>query len=78
MLMVIPLTHLTPGDSARIVWIASDDETRTKLADRGVTADAVITFRFRTPLLKLQAYGIRDSVFFLTRRNAGEIFVEEL
>lgn len=76
--MVIPLTHLTPGDSARIVWIASDDETRAKLADRGVAADAVITFRFQTPLLKLQAYGIHDSVFFLTRRNAGEIFVEEL
>lgn len=74
--MVIPLTHLTPGASGRIIWIASDEETRMKLAQRGVVADAVITFRFQTPLLRLHAYGICDSVFFLSRRDAGEIFVE--
>lgn len=74
--MVTPLTHLTPGASGRIVWIASDEDTRIKLAQRGVVADAVITFRFQTPIFKLHAYGIRDSVFFLSRRDAGEIFVE--
>jgi Fe2+ transport system protein FeoA len=76
-LMVTPLTHLDPGASGRIVWIAGDEATREMLAQRGVVADAVITFRYRTPVLKLQAYGILDSVFFLSRKNAGEIFVEE-
>lgn len=76
--MVMPLTYINPGEQARIVWVASEDAVKTQLLGRGIDTDAVIRYAFRIPLIRLSAYSIRDSVFFLSRSHAREIFVEKL
>lgn len=76
--MVTPLTYLNPGEQSRVVWIASADDAKQQLLTRGITEDAVIRYAFRIPLLNLSAYGVQDSVFFLSRKQAREIFVEKL
>lgn len=76
--MVTPLTYLNPGEQARVVWIASEKAVKAQLLERGIDTDAIIRYAFRLPLIHLSAYNIQDSVFFLSRSHAREIFVEKL
>ncbi len=60
-----------------MVWIASEKAVKTQLLERGISTDTIIRYAFRLPLIHLSAYSVQESVFFLSRSHAREIFVEK-
>lgn len=76
--MVLPLSHLKPGDQARVVWIASDSLMKERLSDLGFAPGETLSCVLRSSHYHMNAYLVRGAVIALRRENAGEVFAEIL
>lgn len=76
--MVMPLSHIKPGERVRIVWIASEDHMHQRLTDLGFTADELLSCVLKSHRGGMSAYLVQGAVIALRQENANEIFVEEL
>ncbi|MGL5434881.1 MAG: FeoA family protein [Lachnospiraceae bacterium] len=76
--MVIPLSQLNPGDSGRVIWLASSYLLKQRLLDLGFEPDEVLTCELQSSPHGMRAYRVRDSLIALRKENAAEIFVETL
>lgn len=74
--MVVPLSQLNAGEQARVVWIASEPDTVTRLTDLGFAPQEPVTCVIKGPERCMSAYLIRDSVIALRAANAAEILVK--
>ena len=76
--MVLPLTHMNPGESARIVWIASDPSFKQHLDNLGFCPQEIITCIQSCHRRRMSAYRVRGLTIALRRERANEIFAEIL
>lgn len=76
--MVLPLSHIKPGEHARIVWIASESLMKQRLLDLGFAPEETLSCVLKTAHGHMNAYLVRGAVIALRRENANEIFVELL
>ena len=76
--MVIPLNHISPGDRAEVVWIASEDGMSARLQDLGFVPREVISCVLKKGGRGMSAYLVRNAVIALRYANAREIFVRPL
>jgi len=74
--MVIPLSHIRPGERARIVWIASEPRTRQRLHDLGFAPNEELRCVFAAARGGMRAFQIQGAVIALRLATAGEIFAE--
>lgn len=77
-LMVLPLSYAKPGQQLRIIWIASEPQTRQRLAVFGFIPNETLTCVL-TPVCKgMGAYRVRGSLIALRWENINEIFATEI
>lgn len=76
--MVLPLSHISPGERARVVWVASESLMKQRLLDLGFAPEETLSCVLRTSRGHMSAYLVRGAVIALRRENANEIFVEIL
>ncbi|MBO5071319.1 MAG: ferrous iron transport protein A [Lachnospiraceae bacterium] len=76
--MVLPLSHLSPGDQGRIVWIASELHRRERLCDLGFLPGETLTCVLQDAHQHLKAYRVGGSLIALRQETANEIFAEIL
>ncbi|MDD3252950.1 MAG: FeoA family protein [Lachnospiraceae bacterium] len=74
--MVIPLSHIVPGERGRIVWLASDAHMKQRLIDLGFAPEESLSCVLKTPRGGMSAYLVQGAVIALRQENANEIFVE--
>ena len=72
--MVLPLSHMNPGESARIVWIASNPGFKQHLNNLGVCPQEILTCIQNSPRHSMSAYHIRSLTIALRRESANEMF----
>lgn len=76
--MVLPLSHLEPGEQGRIVWIASEPQLKHRLFYLGFLPEETLTCTFKGLRGYIRTYRIGDSLITLRKKTANEIFVEIL
>jgi len=76
--MVLPLSHIKPGEHARVVWVASESLMKQRLLDLGFAPEETLSCVLRSSHGHMNAYLVRGAVIALRRENANEIFVEIL
>lgn len=76
--MILPLSHLKPGESARVVWVASNPLMKQRLTDLGFASGETLSCVLRSSHGHMNAYLVRGAVIALRRENANEIFTEIL
>lgn len=74
--MVLPLTQIEPGETARVVWVASEKSMATRLADLGFIPGEDISCILKGRPGGMRAYLVRNAVIGLRELNSNEIFVE--
>ena len=72
----LTLDRLAPGESARVVSLASDGPERRRLMDLGLVPGAHIKASLRSPLGDPTAYEVRGTLIALRREQAARITVE--
>lgn len=76
--MVIPLNHISPGQRAEVVWIASEESMAARLNDLGFAPREVVSCVLKKGSRGMSAYLVRNAVIALRHGNAREIFVRPL
>ncbi len=76
MQQIIPLSAITPGETARVAEIRVEGALRRRLFDLGLIPDTLVSCRFIAPAGSPMAFTVRGAVIALRRRDAREIFVE--
>lgn len=76
--MVLPLSHIDPGQKARVVWLASEAHMKQRLLDLGFAPEEQIACVLKASRGGMSAYLVRGAVIALRRDNANEVFVELL
>ncbi len=76
--MVLPLSHIKPGEHVRVVWLASEAHMKQRLLDLGFAPNEHLSCVLKAPRNGMSAYLVRGAVIALRKKNAGEIFVEIL
>ena len=76
--MVLPLTQIEPGETARVVWVASEKSMATRLEDLGFTPGEDISCILKGRPGGMRAYLVRNAVIALRELNSNEIFVQTL
>lgn len=74
--MVIPLSHIKPGERCRVVWVASETHMKQRLADLGFAPDEFLSCVLKPHRGGMSAYLVQGAVIALRQENANEIFVE--
>lgn len=76
--MVMPLSHIKPGERGRIVWVASEDHMQQRLYDLGFRANESLSCVLKSHRGGMSAYLVQGAVIALRQENANEIFVEAI
>lgn len=74
--MVKPLSHIVPGEHARVVWVASGPDMKQRLIDLGFAPEEQLSCVLKAPRGGMSAYLVQGAVIALRQENASEIFVE--
>lgn len=74
--MVIPLSHIKPGERVRVVWVASETHMKQRLIDLGFAPDESLSCVLKPRRGGMSAYLVQGAVIALRQENANEIFVE--
>ncbi len=78
MFMVFPLSNITPGESAQIVFLANEDCMNGRLRELGFEAGAVVSCVSQRPKKNISAYQINHSTIALREDDSRFIFVRPL
>lgn len=76
--MVLPLNYMNPGESARIVWIASEPGFKQHLDNLGFCPQEILTCIQSPHRRRMGAYRVRGLTIALRCERANEIFAEIL
>lgn len=74
--MVLPLSQIDLGETAKVVWIASEKAMADRLADLGFIPDEEISCVLKGRKGGMRAYLVRNAVIGLREENINEIFVQ--
>lgn len=74
--MVMPLSHIKPGERVRVVWLASEEHMKQRLVDLGFAPDEPLSCVLKSNRGGMSAYLVQGAVIALRQENANEIFVE--
>lgn len=74
--MVLPLSQIDLGETARVVWVASRAAMADRLADLGFVPDEEISCVLKGRRGGMRAYLVRNAVIGLREENLREIFVQ--
>ncbi len=74
--MVLPLNYMNPGETASVVWLASDPCARQLLTDLGFVPGEKLQCIHKPFRKNMGAYRVRGVVLALRREYANEIFVK--
>lgn len=74
--MVIPLSHIKPGERCHVVWVASSSAMRHRLTDLGFAHGEALSCVLPSHRGGMSAYLVQGAVIALRQENANEIFVE--
>ena len=75
--MVLPLSQIDIGQSATVVWVASQPDMAARLADLGFIPDEEITCVLSGRPGGMRGYLVRNAVIALRHENSCEIFVQQ-
>ena len=78
MTMVIPLSQIKEGETARVVWTASQPDMAQRLIDLGFAPDETVSCALKGRPGGMRAYLVRGAVIGLRETNSREIFVEPM
>ncbi len=73
--MVIPLSQIDTGETARVVWVAGTAGMAARLADLGFVPDEEVSCVLKGRPGGMKAYLVRSAVIGLREQNSREIFV---
>ena len=73
--MVIPLSNIKPGETARIVAIGMDGPMAGRLQDLGFEINSTISCVLQKPRKNITAYLVRNAVIALRRCDSRYILV---
>ncbi len=73
--MVIPLNQIDVGETAHVVWIASEKSMADRLHDLGFAPDEEVSCVLKGRPGGMRAYLVRGAVIGLRDQNSKEIFV---
>lgn len=76
--MVIPLSNIKPGQSARIVCLANEGLMAGRLEDLGFLPGAVVSCVLQRPRKNIAAYLVRGAVIALREEDSRFIMAKEL
>lgn len=74
--MVLPLSQVDLGETAKVVWVASEQAMAARLADLGFVPDEEISCVLKGRRGGMRAYLVRNAVIGLREENIREIFVQ--
>lgn len=74
--MVLPLSQIELGETAKVVWIASEKHMAERLTDLGFVPDEDISCVLKGRPGGMRAYLVRNAVIGLREENINEIFVQ--
>ncbi|MFR5601867.1 MAG: FeoA family protein [Lachnospiraceae bacterium] len=74
--MIIPLNRIHIGQTAKVVWIASEDSMAARLEDLGFIPGNEVSCVLKKNKHGMQAFLVRNAVIALRHGTCGEIFVE--
>ena len=74
--MVIPLNRITPGETARIIYLGNDSRMAGRLHDLGFEIGATISCVLQRPKKNIAAYLVRNAVIALRKTDSQFILVE--
>lgn len=75
--MVLPLSQIDVGETAQVVWVASEDSMAARLADLGFVPQEEVSCILSGRPGGMRAYLIRNAVIGLREQNSREIFVQK-
>lgn len=74
--MILPLSDLKLGQSATVVWLASDPKIKQRLLDLGFSPKEKLSYTLKASEKGMRAYLVRDALIALRKNQAQTIFVE--
>ncbi len=74
--MVIPLSQIEVGDTARVIWVASPPDMARRLQDLGFAPGEEVQCVLAGRPGGMRAYLAQGAVIGLREQNGREIFVE--
>lgn len=76
--MVLPLSNIKPGTSAKIICLANDGLMAGRLFDLGFEPDAVVSCVLQKRKKNIAAYLVRNAVIALREEDSRLIMAKEL
>ena len=76
--MIIPLSHISPNQSARIEFLGNEDCMARRLNDLGFVSGSTITCILQKSQKNIAAYLVRGAVIALREDDSRLIFVSPL
>lgn len=76
--MVISLSNIKPGDTARIIGIGNEDPVAGRLKDLGFEVNSVVSCVLQRPKKNISAYLVRNAVIALRECDSRYILVRLL
>lgn len=76
--MVIPLSNINPGESAKIVCLPENGPMAGRLLDLGFEPGAVISCVLKRKKNNISAYLVRNAVIALREEDGRMILAEEV
>lgn len=73
--MVLPLSQIHIGETARVVWTASEESMAARLTDLGFAPGEEVSCVLEGRPGGMRAYLVRGAVIGLRRQHSQEIFV---
>lgn len=74
--MILPLSHIAPGTSARIVLLGNEEGMAGRLYDLGFVSGATVSCILQKPRKNIAAYLVRGAVIALREEDSRYILVE--
>lgn len=76
--MVIPLSNINPGDTVKIVYLASGELMGRRLSDLGFTPGSMVSCVLQKSRKNIAAYLVRNAVIALRQEDSRLIMAEEV
>lgn len=76
--MVLPLSNINPGDTAKIVCLANDGLMAGRLFDLGFEPGALVSCVLQKRKRNIAAYLVRNAVIALREEDSRLIMVKEI
>lgn len=76
--MILPLSNITPGSSARVEFLLNAEQMAGRLRDLGFISGSVISCVLQRPKKNIAAYLVRNAVIALREEDSRLILVSPI